>query len=379
MIKILRITTVPISLNILLKGQLRYMQEQGYDVITASASGAEVDEVCSREGVKHFPIAFTRTLSPLQDLKALWQLVNLIKEQKPDIVHTHTPKAGLLGMMAAKIAGVKVRMHTVAGMPLMEAKGLTKRILRNTERLTYRCATKAYPNSFQLKNYMDREFPIYQKKFKIIGEGSSNGINTHYFSKDQLDNEQLHMLKKELEIAENQLVFVFVGRLVEDKGIHELVEAFTQLPQSAVLLLVGPFEDEREPVREDIKNEIKLNPRVKHVGFQSDIRPYLAIADVFVFPSYREGFPNVVLQAAAMELPSIVSDINGCNEIVQDSYNGIIVPPKETILLHEAMKKLMNDKEERIALAKNARPSILQKYDQLFVWQKILEEYKSWF
>jgi hypothetical protein len=143
--KILRITTVPISLNILLKGQLKYMQEQGYEVIVASAVGPEVKEICLREGVKHFPISFTRTLSPFKDLTVLWQLTRLIQKEKPDIVHTHTPKAGLLGMMASKITGVKLRMHTVAGMPLMEAKGFTKIILRITEKITYACAHKVYP------------------------------------------------------------------------------------------------------------------------------------------------------------------------------------------------------------------------------------------
>lgn len=355
------------------------MQEQGFEVITASAAGPEVDKVCSREGVKHFSIGFTRTLSPLKDLKALWQLVKLMKEQKPDIVHTHTPKAGLLGMMAAKIAGVKVRMHTVAGMPLMEAKGFTKKILQNTEKLTYASASIIYPNSFQLKAYMEKQFPLHKKKFKIIGEGSSNGISTQYFSKEQLSGEYLEELKTKLEIREETIVFVFVGRLVEDKGIHELVEAFTKLPQNAILLLVGSFEDEREPVRENVKAEIKNNPSIKHVGFQPDIRPYLAIADIFVFPSYREGFPNVVLQAAAMELPSIVSNINGCNEIIQEGYNGMIVPPKQSAHLLEAMEQLMKDDVKRGNLAKNARPSILQKYDQLFVWQKILEEYQSFF
>ncbi|GAA5026535.1 N,N'-diacetylbacillosaminyl-diphospho-undecaprenol alpha-1,3-N-acetylgalactosaminyltransferase [Marivirga lumbricoides] len=352
------------------------MQSKGYEVITASAAGPEIEEVCKREGVKHFPITFTRTLSPLQDLKALWQLIRLIKKEKPDIVHTHTPKAGLLGMMAAKYCGVKVRMHTVAGMPLMEATGATRSILKVTERLTYACASKVYPNSFQLMNYMERAFSFYENKFKIIGEGSSNGINTKHFSMEQLDSAELSELRNQLAIPGEAILFVFVGRLVEDKGIHELVEAFTALKGNAFLLLVGPFEDEREPVRLDVKEEIKSNVQIKHVGFQRDIRPYLAASDIFVFPSYREGFPNVVLQAAAMGLPAIVSDINGCNEIIQKDFNGLIVPAKESASLRRAMQQLMENESERRALAKNARPSIL-KYDQNLVWQKIEEEYST--
>jgi glycosyltransferase involved in cell wall biosynthesis len=377
MTKILRITTVPISLNILLKGQLQYMREHGYEVITASAAGSEVAEICEREGVKHFTIDFTRTLSPFKDLKALWQLIRLIQKEKPDIVHTHTPKAGLLGMMAAKIAGVKNRMHTVAGMPLMQASGLTKKILRITEKITYYCAQTVYPNSYRLQEYMAEEFSAYKKKFKIIGEGSSNGINTEYFSRDQISSESREKLRLQHGISTDAVVFVFVGRIVEDKGIHELVEAFFSLNGNAYLLLVGPFEDEREPVKAKVKEAIATNPQIIHVGFQKDIRPFLAVADIFVFPSYREGFPNVVLQAAAMELPSIVTDINGSNEIITNNENGLIVPIKSTEALKSAMEELITTPGKRKSLAERARPSILDKYDQKKIWKAIAEEYEE--
>lgn len=353
------------------------MQENGYEVITASAAGAEVDEICKREGVQHFPIDFTRTLSPFKDLKALWQLIRLIKKEKPDIVHTHTPKAGLLGMMAAKFTGVKLRMHTVAGMPLMEASGSTKKILRITEKVTYFCAHKVYPNSYKLKDYMKEEFPAYENKFKIIGEGSSNGINTDYFSREYIDDHVIASLRTDHNIPITAIVFVFVGRIVEDKGIHELVEAFLEIKEEAFLLLVGAFEDEREPVKAEIKEAISTHPRIIHVGFQKDIRPFLAASDIFVFPSYREGFPNVVLQAAAMELPCIVSDINGSNEIIAHNENGLIVPVKNAEKLRFAMEELLSKPKKRKELAAKARPSISQKYDQQKVWKAILEEYKS--
>ncbi|HET8860577.1 glycosyltransferase family 4 protein [Marivirga sp.] len=375
--KILRITTVPISLNILLKGQLKFMGENGYDVITASADGPEVKEICQRESVQHFAIDFTRTLSPFKDLRALWQLIRLIQKEKPNIVHTHTPKAGLLGMMAAKFAGVKLRMHTVAGMPLMEATGNTKRILRLTEKLTYFCAHKVYPNSDRLQDYMQKEFSAFQDKFKIIGEGSSNGIDTKHFSKQSVDESAIQNLRSEHKISSHAAVFVFVGRIVEDKGIHELVEAFLGLEEKAYLLLVGAFEDEREPVKAQIKQSIANHTRIIHVGFQKDIRPFLAASDIFVFPSYREGFPNVVLQAAAMELPCIVSDINGSNEIITHNENGLIVPVKNTEELKLAMEQLLINIEKRKNLASNSRVSILDKYDQHKVWRAILEEYQK--
>lgn len=352
------------------------MQENGYEVITASAAGAEVAEICKREGVRHFPIGFTRTLSPFKDLKALWQLIRLIKKEKPDIVHTHTPKAGLLGMMAAKFTGIKLRMHTVAGMPLMEASGSTKKILRITEKVTYFCAHKVYPNSYKLQDYMKVEFPAYENKFKIIGEGSSNGIDTVYFSRENIDDHVIASLRTDHNIPIEPIVFVFVGRIVEDKGIHELVEAFLEIKEEAYLLIVGAFEDEREPVKAEIKQAISTHPRIIHVGFQKDIRPFLAASDIFVFPSYREGFPNVVLQAAAMELPCIVSDINGSNEIIAHNKNGLIVPVKNTQKLKFAMEDLLADSEKRKALILKSRASILEKYDQKKVWKAILEVYK---
>ena len=353
------------------------MQENGYEVITASAAGSEVAEICKREGVQHFSIDFTRTLSPFKDLKALWQLIRLIRREKPDIVHTHTPKAGLLGMMAAKFTGVKLRMHTVAGMPLMEATGLTKPILNITEKITYFCAHKVYPNSYKLQDYMKEEFPAYEKKFKNIGEGSSNGINSAHFSKDTVDQRVIAKLRGEYNIPSEAIAFIFVGRIVEDKGIHELVEAFLEIKEQAYLLLVGAFEDEREPVKAEIKEAISTHPSIIHLGFQKDIRPFLAAADVFVFPSYREGFPNVVLQAAAMELPCIVSNINGSNEIITHNENGLIVPVKDTNQLKSAMDELLTDSEKRKSLAAKSRASIIQKYDQQKVWQAILEEYKN--
>jgi len=352
------------------------MQEQGYEVIVASADGPEVKEICQREGVKHFPIDFTRTLSPFKDLKALWQLIRLIQREKPAIVHTHTPKAGLLGMIAAKFTGVKLRMHTVAGMPLMEATGLTRIILRLTEKITYFCGHKIYPNSYKLQDYMMDEFPAYEKKFKIIGEGSSNGINTQHFSKDKISDEDRENVRTRFGIRSEAVVFVFVGRIVEDKGIHELVEAFLGINEEAYLLLVGAFEDEREPVKAEIKEAISSHPQIIHVGFQKDIRPFLGAADIFVFPSYREGFPNVVLQAAAMDLPCIVSDINGSNEIITHNENGLIVPVKNTDALRLAMEELLLNPEKRQSFAVKARPSILQKYDQQKIWKAILEEYK---
>lgn len=375
--KLLRITTVPISLNILLKGQLKYMQENGFEVVTASATGSEVEEVIEREGVKHYALPFTRVISPFRDLICLIQTIHLIKRIKPDIIHTHTPKAGLLGMMAGWCVGVPHRLHTVAGMPLMEANGLTKIVLRWAENLTYKCATQVYPNSSKLEKWIYNNLVTNKKKLKVIGSGSSNGIDTQYFNLSIELKDEGSKVRNKLNIKKEELVYVFVGRLVSDKGISELIEAFALIKtQHSHLLLVGNYENLRGPVGDEIKKHIETNKQIHTVGFQSDIRPYLAAADVFVFPSYREGFPNVVLQAGAMSLPAVVSDINGCNEIIIHEKNGMLVPPKEPKPLAEAMKKLGSDAKLRSNMANEARLNVL-KFDQKVYWQLLLKEYRS--
>jgi glycosyltransferase involved in cell wall biosynthesis len=286
-------------------------------------------------------------------------------------------------MLAANLAGVPHRLHTVAGLPLMESAGVKRKILEVVERITYASANKVYPNSKGLYDYILKHNYTNKYKLKVLGNGSSNGIDTSFFSPDQVSEAQKELLKKELNIKNEDFVFVFVGRLVGDKGINELVKAFSMLNKTKnaerqfKLLLVGPLEQELDPLPEDILNEIKNNSDIINAGFQSDVRPYFAISHALAFPSYREGFPNVVMQAGAMGLPSIVSDINGCNEIIIDDENGVIVPVKNVEKLNEAMERMKSDTDYYKRLKMNARPMIESRYEQSEVWNAILSEYKK--
>lgn len=409
--KLLRITTIPLSLKVLLKGQLNFMSNNGFEVVAVSSDAKSLQEVQETEKVAVETVEMTRTISPLKDLKALWDFYRVCKKEKPQIVHSHTPKAGIVGMLGAKFAGVPIRLHTVAGMPLMEATGIKRKILDFVEKVTYASATKVYPNSKGLYDFiLDNKYTT-KDKLKVIGNGSSNGIDTKFYAKAQIPFEQQEKLKQELGIEVNDFVFIFVGRLVGDKGINELVAAFKELetrnqkletrnqkletrdrevgvsivssPQSPVpskvpkLLLVGPLESDLDPLKEETLKEITTNPNIISVGFQKDVRPYFAIANALVFPSYREGFPNVVMQAGAMELPSIVSDINGCNEIVVEGENGTIIPVKNVEAIQKAMQKMMEDKEYYSKLKQNARPMIQSRYEQSVVWNALLEEYNT--
>ncbi len=378
--KLIRITTVPISLKTLLKGQLKFMSENGFEVIGISSDEEAMSEIAKAENVRTLTVEMTRKITPIKDLKALWQLLKIFKKEKPDIVHTHTPKAGLLGMMAARIAGVPHRLHTVAGLPLVEAQGLKRKILNLTEKITYACAHQVYPNSYGLQNIILQNKFCSPQKLQVIGNGSSNGINTQFFCKENISTQDIENLKKNLNIPSSAFVFVFVGRIVTDKGINELVAAFNQLPnhnQKVKLVLVGPLESDLDPLFPETEALLKSNENIISVGFQKDVRPYFALADVLVFPSYREGFPNVVMQAGAMGLPCIVSDINGCNEIIQEGKNGSIVPVKNIDKLQAAMLKMIADKPWQDSLKANARPMIVSRYEQLSIWQAILKTYQA--
>ena len=382
--KLIRITTVPISFKVLLKGQLRFMASNGFDVKGVSSEGEELKEVVENEGIVMKAINMSRKITPFQDLKSLWEMWNFLRKERPQIVHTHTPKAGIIGMLAARLAGVPYRLHTVAGLPLMEATGIKRKILNFVEKLTYSSATRVYPNSKGLYDFILQNNFTQSNKLKIIGNGSSNGINTTFFSPEQVSETERVELREKLNIQPDDFVFVFVGRIVSDKGINELIKAFSELqtaennePAGIKLLLVGGLESDLDPLNPETLAEINQNKDIISVGFQQDVRPFFAISDALAFPSYREGFPNVVMQAGAMGLPSIVSDINGCNEIIVEGENGLIIPPKNVEKLKEKMLTLAKDKNLYTKLRENSRRMIESRYEQSVVWNALLEEYEG--
>lgn len=376
--KLIRITTVPISLEKLLEGQLEFMQ-QYYNVTAISADKERLRNLGNRIGVSTYHVEMSRQITPISDLAATYKLYRFLKKEKPAIVHSHTPKAGIVGMLAAYLAKVPIRLHTVAGLPLMEVTGAKRSILNFVEKLTYRLATKVYPNSKGLYDFILSEKFTTKQKLKIIGNGSSNGIDTSYFDPSILSEIEKSELRNQLDIPLEAFVFIFVGRLVGDKGINELVTAYSKLNVincELRLLLIGPLETELDALNADTLAEIENNNNIIALGFQQDVRPYLSISNALVFPSYREGFPNVVMQAGAMGLPSIVSNINGCNEIIEHGKNGLIVATKNVDALAAAMHNLLTNGSLSTRLCMHAREYICKNYERKEVWQHLLEEYK---
>ena len=370
--KVIRISTIPMSLDVLLQGQLRMLAEH-YEVVGVSSPGADLEKVEKREGIRTLAVPMERKIAPFKDLVSLIRLIRLFHREKPWMVHSITPKAGLLAMMAAWICRVPVRVHLFTGLVFPTTTGLKQKILMATDKLTCACATRVIPEGKGVKRDLE-QFNITSKPLEIIGNGNINGIDLEYFARTAEVEEKAQAYRKK-----DTTTFCFVGRMVRDKGINELVVAFEKLHQAhpdTRLLLVGPFEDALDPVLPETKRMIEQHAAIEWMGWQKDIRPFLAASDVFVFPSYREGFPNVVIQAGAMGLPCLVTDINGCNEIIEEGVNGCIIPSQDQQALYEAMEKLL-DTELRETLRQQARPQIANRYDRKVLWKELLQFYRS--
>ena len=373
--KIIRTATVAMSLNILLKGQLRYLN-QFFDVLAVSGYDADLETVKKREEVSVVSVTMKRSIAPFQDLISLYRLYKLFKKERPIIVHSITPKAGLLSMVAAKYANVPVRIHTFTGLVFPAKKGLFQKLLILMDKVLCWHATHIIPEGAGVKQDL-LDYKITKKPLEVIANGNVNGIDTTFFNSNTISEQQQQNLRNELGIDSSDFVFVFIGRLVADKGINELVRAFLSLKiPNCKLLLVGPYETE-DPLQPETLKAIQQNDSILSVGFQHDVRPYLVISDCLVFPSYREGFPNVVMQAGAMGLPSIVTDINGSNEIIIEGFNGTIVPSKNVTALLRAMIRIKEDETWRNQLQSNARSSIISRYEQELVWEALLIKYKE--
>ena len=373
MLKLIRTSTIPASLENLLKGQLKMLSKY-YNVLAVSSPGDDMETIEEREGVRTIAIPMERRISLIKDFISLIRLIVLFAKERPDMVHSITSKAGLLSMLAAWITRVPVRMHTFTGLVFPTATGKMQKLLIAMDRLTCFCATHINPEGEGVKRDLVN-YNITSRPLHIIANGNVNGIDLEYFDKTPEVVEKACSYKKE-----GTFTFCFVGRMVRDKGINELVHSFLRLYQKderVRLLLVGPFEKELDPVLPEVEEHILHHPGICYMGYQNDVRPFLVASDALVFPSYREGFPNVVIQAGAMGLPAIVTDINGCNEIVLPDLNGVIIPSKDEQALYESMKYFASHPVEVERMAANARPLIASRYEQRIVWNALLDEYKS--
>ena len=371
--KIIRTSTVSTSLNTFCRGTLRRLANT-YDVVAVSTPDDELREMAQREGIRVIGVPMRRPIAPLRDIVSLWCLIRVFRRERPTMVHSITPKAGLLSMIAAWICHVPVRLHTFTGLVFPTATGLKQRILMLTDRITCACATHIVPEGEGVKADLIN-YNITRKPLQVLGYGNVRGIDLNHYRRSP------EVMTAAQSISRSDVfTFVFVGRVVRDKGINELVEAFVRLHQAIPatrLILVGRFEDNLDPVSGKTKQAIERCDAIEAVGSQSDVRPWLAAADALVFPSYREGFPNVVLEAGALDLPSIVTDINGSREIIVHGQNGVIVPPRDARALLQAMTQFVQNPQATQAMAANARKMIASRFEKSFVEQCLIDYYKE--
>lgn len=359
---------------------MKYMQANGFDVVMVSSEGKEWEEVIATEGCRHAIVPMTRALTPFADLRSLWHLYKFIKKEKPDIVHSHTPKAGLLGMLAAKLAGVKVRIHTIAGLRFMTSTGFTRKLLVSMEKLTAKAATHVWPNSKSLLQYVVDHKLASKRKLELIGLGSSNGINLARFSPGSINTSILTGIQSKINYDEKLLYFLNVGRIVHDKGIDELVSAFIKVHEKnsqARLLLVGEFEDDVDPVSDKTKAILKDHPAIIMTGWSDHVEYFLTFSFALIHASHREGFPNVLLQAGAMLCPIICSRIEGNIDIVDNDQTGLIYDMGNADQLFDKMSYALANPGQVKEYARALRAKIERHFDQPVLHQTLLQKYRE--
>lgn len=399
--KIIRCATIGLSLNIFCKGILQDLKKQGYEVVALSSPDENLHELAEREQVKTYGVYMDRHINPVKDMKSLWSLYRVFRDEKPDMIHSMTPKAGLLCMIAGWLARVPIRIHTFTGLVWPTAQGLKRRILMTTDWLTCACATHVIPEGYGVMN--DLQEHITSKPMKVLGFGNVMGLDLKKYSL----RDEISELAQDIRVSDT-FTFLYVGRIVGDKGINELVKAYDRLVQSRPnvkmrMILVGSYEERLDPILPETRQRIENLASITHIEWTKgeQLIAYYAAADCLVMPSYREGFPNTVLEAGAMELPSVVTDINGSNEIIGPAQspldgetqvpnrrlkpgetmsireNGVVVPSKDADALYEAMIWMMDHEEERKQMGRRAREIVSQKWEQGFVREQLYAYYRE--
>jgi glycosyltransferase involved in cell wall biosynthesis len=376
-IRLVHVTTVPMSLTFL-RGQIEYMKRRGFEVIAVSSPGDELERFGKEQEIDVVGVPMPRAITPIHDLRALATLTATLRRLRPTIVHAHTPKGGLLGMLAASLARVPVRVYHMRGLPMVTAEGPKRRLLEWTERTTCRAADKVVAVSASLRNIAIAEKLCPADKISILAGGSGNGVDAERrFNPQLVGSLARDEIRERYGIPTDALVIGFVGRLVRDKGIAELVEAVQALGQEyprAHLLLVGMIE-KRDAVPPAVLTRIKSDPRIHWLGADWNTAPLYAAMDIVALPTYREGFPNVPLEASAMGLPIVATDIPGCRDAIAAEETGILVPPRDTNALREALRRYVVDEGLRARHGRAGRQRVLHSFRQEAIWTALEDVY----
>lgn len=377
-IKICRVATVPFALTVHLRSQVEYLKDLGMKIVLISSDGPELKDIGLCDTIRHEVVEIPRSLKPLQDIKAFIQLVNIFRSNGFDIVHSITPKAGLLTSVAAFISRVPIRLHTFTGQPWVTLRAPMSWFAKLSDWLIGILNTKCYADSDSQRRFLIENRIISSEKIGVIGSGSISGVDLQKFDSSRYSLSEIIELKQELSIKFNAKIISFIGRISQDKGIRELISAFGELVQTgydAELLLVGPLDKDCGG-----SGDFNINPgghssKIHYVGYTASPDKYLAISDIFCLPSYREGFGSVVIEAAAMGIPTVGTNIYGLTDAVVDGETGILVPPGNYKALAEALRWLLDNPDELKRMGAAARKRAHNYFDANIINGKAAAEY----
>lgn len=377
-VKVLYITTVPESLGFL-KGQAQYLQSRGVTVYALSSPGKALEKYAVTESVPVYAVNMPRRITPLHDLVAVIRIWNTLRRLRPQVVHALTPKAGLLGMISARLARTPVRIYHVLGLPMMTAKKTKRRLLRLTEKTSCLLANQVLCVSHSMREVLTENSLCPIQKVKVLANGSINGVDSEKtFNPARLDTAMRCRIREEYGVPADANVIGYLGRVVRDKGLIELSQAWQMIASrdsNSHLLIVGQSESQ-DPLPAEVQHYLNTEPRIHMIGYVEDSVPFYRAMDVLVLPTYREGFPVAPLEAAAMELPVVATRIPGCVEAVDDGATGILVPPYNAQALAKAIQVYLDDPELRRRHGQAGRKRVLRNFQPQLIWQSIYDEYK---
>lgn len=379
--KVVHIVTVPESL-FFLRGQGEYFGEHGVEIVAISSPDAALDSFGDREGIRTIGIPLARKISPLADLASIWKLLRVLRKERPDIVHAHTPKGGLLGTIASRLARVPVTIYHIRGLPYMVLSGMQRRLLMTTEWVSCKLANQVFSVSHSIADVAVADRLVPPEKIKVLLKGSGNGVDTRErFNPANTPAEDRLSIRTAYGIPDDAVVCLFVGRITADKGVRELAEAWQKVAErhpDAYLLVLGA-QDARLPLDSKSMRILEALPSVILAGKQSNTNVYYAASNMVILPTYREGFPNVLLEAAAMGKAAIATDVPGCIDAIEDGVTGDLVPVKDADALADAIAALIADPERRKYYGAAARKRVVEYFDSRLIWEAMLAEYTRLF
>jgi glycosyltransferase involved in cell wall biosynthesis len=376
--RIVRLATVPFFLLHHLRSQIEALVAAGHEVILISSPIDGADALERIAGVRFAPVDIPRGIAPLHDLAALVSMYRLFRSFRPDVVHSTTPKAGLLCALAAFLSRVRVRLHTFTGQPWLELSGPTRWFSMASDWLTAHLNTHCYADSPSQRDFLIAEGLCRAGNISVLESGSLAGVDLSRFNSASLAGRALKC-RETLSIPLTARVVLFVGRVTRDKGMLELADAFSRIKavdSEVYLVVVGPTEPQRDPLPPALLQALESDDRIRMTGYDPEPEKYLAMADVLCLPSYREGFGNVVIEAGALGVPTVGTRINGLRDAVVDGVTGLLVPPKNAAALAGALASLLKNEGKRKQMGNAARERARNLFDSRVVNARVLEEYK---